>query len=59
MIKVAPSGEVDSATVASNTGLSPSVASCIISVSKRAKFDAPGANGSQISVPFNFVKQGG
>ncbi len=59
MIKVAPSGEVDSASVASNSGLSPSVASCIVSVSKRAKFDAPGANGSQISVPFNFVKQGG
>jgi hypothetical protein len=59
MINVAPSGEVDSASVASNTGLSSSVASCIISVARRAKFDAPGANGSKISVPFNFVKQGG
>jgi hypothetical protein len=59
MIKVGPSGEVDSASVASNSGLSPSVAGCIASVARRAKFDAPGANGSTISVPFNFVKQGG
>ena len=59
MIKVAPSGEVDSASVASNTGLAASIAACIVSVSRRAKFDAPGANGSTLSVPFNFVKQGG
>jgi TonB family protein len=59
MIKVAPSGEVDSASVASNSGLTPGVAACIVSVARRAKFDAPGANGSTISVPFNFVKQGG
>ncbi len=59
LIKVAPSGEVDSATVQSNSGLSPAVATCITNVARRAKFDAPGASGSQISVPFNFVKQGG
>ncbi len=59
LIKVAPSGEVDTVTVQSNTGLSPSVANCIASVARRAKFDAPGPSGSQISVPFNFVKQGG
>ncbi len=59
LIKVAPSGEVDSASVASNSGLAASIASCIVSVSRRAKFDAPGANGSTLSVPFNFVKQGG
>jgi hypothetical protein len=59
LIKVAPSGEVDSVSVSSNSGLSPGVASCISSVARRAKFDAPGASGSQISVPFNFVKQGG
>jgi hypothetical protein len=35
------------------------VANCISRVAKRAKFDAPGASGSTISVPFNFVKQGG
>ncbi len=58
LIKVAPSGEVDTATVQSNSGLSASVASCIASVARRAKFDAPGPSGSQISVPFNFVRQG-
>jgi hypothetical protein len=59
LIKVSPSGEVDSANVASNSGLSAGVAGCIASVARRAKFSAPGANGSTISVPFNFVKQGG
>jgi hypothetical protein len=59
LIKVAPSGEVDSATVASNSGLSAQVASCIASAARRAKFDAPGASGSTISVPFSFLKQGG
>jgi hypothetical protein len=59
LIKVAPSGEVDSATVASNSGLSAQVAACIAAVARRAKFDAPGASGSTISVPFNFVRQGG
>ena len=57
LIKVSPSGEVDSATASSNTGLSASVASCIAGVARRAKIDPPGANGSSISVPFNFVKQ--
>jgi hypothetical protein len=59
LIKVAPSGEVDTVTVQSNSGLSSTVAGCIQSVARRAKFDPPGASGSQISVPFNFVKQGG
>jgi hypothetical protein len=59
LIKVGPSGEVESASVSSNSGLSGGVAGCIASVARRAKFDAPGANGSTISVPFNFVKQGG
>jgi hypothetical protein len=59
LIKVAPSGEVDSVSAASNSGLSAQVAGCIQSVARRAKFDAPGANGSTISVPFNFLKQGG
>jgi hypothetical protein len=59
LIKVGPSGEVDTATVQSNSGISASVASCISAVARRAKFDAPGPSGSQISVPFNFVKQGG
>jgi hypothetical protein len=56
-IKVAPGGDVDSASVASNARLSVQVASCIALVARRAKFDAPGSDGSTISVPFNFVKQ--
>jgi TonB family protein len=59
LIKVAPNGEVDNASVANNSGLSPSVASCILRAVKNAKFDAPGGTGSQISVPFSFLKQGG
>jgi hypothetical protein len=59
LIKVAPSGEVDSVSVSSNSGLSAQVASCITAVARRPKFDPPGANGSTLSVPFNFVKQGG
>jgi hypothetical protein len=59
LIKVSPSGEVDTVSAESNTGLSAQVAGCIQAVARRAKFDAPGANGSTISVPFNFLKQGG
>lgn len=58
LIKVAPNGEVDSASSLSNSGLSAQVVSCITAVIRRAKFDPPGANGSSISVPFNFVRQG-
>jgi hypothetical protein len=58
-IRVSPSGEVDSASPASNSGLSAGVAACIAGVARRAKFDPPGASGSTINVPFNFVKQGG
>lgn len=55
--KVGPNGEVSSADVASNTGLSPSVASCIANVVKRATFDAPGGGGSTLSIPVTFVQQ--
>jgi hypothetical protein len=57
LIKVAPSGEVDSASVAGNSGLSAGVAACIVGVAKRAKFDPPGGGGSMLSVPFSFVRQ--
>jgi hypothetical protein len=54
-IKVDPSGEVSSASVVSNSGLSPQVASCIVSAAKRATF---GQNpGGVVQVPFNFVHQ--
>ena len=57
LIRVGPSGEVQSASVTSNTGLSPTVAGCIVSVAQRAKFDPPGPGGATILVPFGFLKQ--
>jgi hypothetical protein len=56
--KVGPNGEVTSADVAQNTGLSPGVASCIAGVVKRATFSAPGGGGSTLSIPVTFVQQG-
>jgi hypothetical protein len=56
--KVGPNGEVSSADVASNTGLSPGVAQCIAGVVKRATFSAPGGGGSTLQIPVTFVQQG-
>jgi hypothetical protein len=56
--KVAPNGEVQSADVAQNTGLSPTVAQCIAKVVKRAQFSAPGGGGSTLQIPVTFVQQG-
>ena len=56
--KVGPNGEVSSSDVASNSGLSPTVASCIANVVKRAQFDAPGGGGSTLNIPVTFVQQG-
>lgn len=51
-IRVAPNGDVSTADVAKNTGLSPTVAACLVSAAKRAAFDPPGAAGATLSVPF-------
>jgi hypothetical protein len=59
LIRVGPSGEVQSATLQSNTGLSPRVAACVLGVARNAKFDQPGPSGASILVPFSFLKQGG
>jgi hypothetical protein len=56
--KVGPNGEVSSADVASNTGLSPGVAQCIAGVVKRATFSPPGGGGSTLQIPVTFVQQG-
>jgi hypothetical protein len=56
--RVGPNGEVQSADVASNTGLSPSVASCIAGHVRRATFSAPGGGGSTLQIPVTFVQQG-
>ncbi len=55
--KIGPNGEVSSADVASNSGLSPTVASCIAGHIKRATFDAPGGSGSTLNIPVTFVQQ--
>jgi hypothetical protein len=56
--KVGPNGEVSSADVTSNTGLSQSVASCIASAVRRAQFNPPGGSGSTLNIPVTFVQQG-
>lgn len=55
--RVGPNGEVQSADIASNSGLSPTVASCIAGVVKRATFSAPGGGGSTLQIPVTFVQQ--
>jgi hypothetical protein len=54
LIKVNPTGDVETVTVASNVGVSPSVASCITTAARGAKFAAPGANGATVSGAFTF-----
>lgn len=56
--KVGPNGEVSSADVSSNSGLSQGVASCIANVVKRGQFNAPGGGGSTLNIPVTFVQQG-
>lgn len=53
---IGPNGEVTSADVASNTGLSNDVAQCIAGAVKRAQFD-PQAGSMTLSVPVSFVHQ--
>lgn len=55
--KVGPNGEVESANVVQNTGLSPGVAQCIAGVVKRAQFSPPGGGGSTLQIPVTFVQQ--
>jgi hypothetical protein len=56
LLRLAPNGNVDVATVRVNTGLSDDVVDCIIEVARSAKFEPPSPNDSQISIPFNFVR---
>jgi hypothetical protein len=56
-VKIGPNGEVSSADVASNSGLSDGVANCIARKLRNAQFDAPGGGGSVMQVPVTFVQQ--
>lgn len=55
--KIAPTGEVANVDIASNTGLSSAVASCIAVALRNATFEAPNGSGSTIQVPVTFVQQ--
>ncbi|HEY4016925.1 MAG TPA: AgmX/PglI C-terminal domain-containing protein [Polyangiaceae bacterium] len=57
-IEIAPAGEVSSATVQTNRGLSENVANCIAAVAGRAKFERPGQYGAKVRLPFRFVARG-
>ena len=57
LIKVTPTGEIDSVSISSNVGVSPSVASCITTAAGAAKFAAPGANGATVRAAFTFPGQ--
>jgi hypothetical protein len=54
---VEPSGNVGVTSIASNTGLSASVASCIAEVVQHAHFDPPGGTDSNLRVPVTFRKE--
>lgn len=54
--RIAPNGEVSSAEIASNTGLSQGVAQCIANVVKRATFKGNGT-GAMLQIPVTFVQQ--
>lgn len=56
--RVGPNGEVASADISQNSGLSAGVASCIARVVRNAQFSSPGGGGSTLNIPVTFVQQG-
>jgi hypothetical protein len=57
LIKLTPTGDIDSVTVANNVGVSPSVTSCITTVAGAAKFAPPGRNAATVHATFTFPPQ--
>jgi hypothetical protein len=55
VIKLTPAGTIDSVGVSSNIEMSPSLASCITTGARAAKFAAPGANGATIRTALTFA----
>jgi hypothetical protein len=55
---IGPNGEVSAADIASNNGLSTSVANCIARAVRNAQFDPPGGTGAKVNIPVKFVQQG-
>jgi hypothetical protein len=54
LVKVTPTGDVDSVSVGINDGVSPSVARCITTAARAVKFTAPGAAGAAVPAAFKF-----
>lgn len=50
LLRVLPDGRVASVNVAVNTGLSPGVVHCVVSMADSLSFHAPGGNGSVLGV---------
>jgi hypothetical protein len=54
--KIAPTGEVASADVASIQGLSASIGACVARAVRGAQFSAPGGTGSTLQIPVSLVQ---
>ena len=54
LIKLTPSGNIDSVDMSNNVGVSPSVASCIAAAASAARFAPPGAKGATVRAAFTF-----
>lgn len=54
--KIAPTGEVASADIASIQGLSANVGACIARAVRGAQFSAPGGTGSTLQIPVSLVQ---
>jgi TonB family protein len=57
-VEVGPEGDVESADVAVNDGVSDAVASCVVGVAERAHFSPPGPQGATVSIPLDFRTNG-
>jgi hypothetical protein len=55
--QIAPNGEVSSAEVQTNTGLSPKVVQCLASRVRGAQFERTGPSGSKLVIPITLVQQ--
>jgi len=55
-VRIGPNGEVQSASMVSNSGLSPAATDCVVRVLKQAQFDAIGGGGSTMQVPLVFTR---
>jgi len=59
LIKLTPAGEIESVSETTNVGLSASVASCITTAARAAKFAAPGPKGASVRAAFAFPGRDG